>query len=331
MISIQYRTLCSLRVVHGYYAGPCACFEPVITAEAARDAGRARLLYKQLNGALHVLYEADTLGAPRVVATGLRLRIGLKLVEPAFNNITEPLPALAAGFAKYDNQANANALGAPEAATLVGNVLVHSLQQAARPLTVRLRDASGVTLVEERVGASPDVSFALDDYHTGSLTVDEDDGAGAVTSAAYYRQPELQAIGVLAAVDIDVDASFYATPPSFEIAFQARVQPLNYYLVVDNYSDTDFDALRVSDADATRAIGFTRIAASAFGTGELPVDLLASGATRVVLFRSTNALPRQQPARRKLQLSRNGDVLIEHLPQPREDRPDTDLIIHLSK
>ena len=224
MISTQYRTLCSVRTVHNYYTGQCPCFEPVITADAAREAKRARLLFKQLNGALHVLYEADAVGAPRVVGDGLRLSVGLKLVEPAFCNITEPEAALAAGFATYDNRSNAAVFSAATPATLVGNILVHPLEQASRPLAVRVLDADGGVLAEQTVTQDASVSFELDDFPMGSLTVEE----GGIANAKYYRQPELQAAGALLAVDIDIDASFYTAPPSFEIAFQARSQPLNY-------------------------------------------------------------------------------------------------------
>jgi hypothetical protein len=50
-----------------------------------------------------------------------------------------------------------------------------------------------------------------------------------------------------------------------------------------------------------------------------------------LLFRSQAPVARRQRGRRKIQLNRNGEVLIEHLPQPGAERATADLIVHLSK
>jgi hypothetical protein len=330
---VQYRTLCTFRVVHGYYGGTCPCFELVVPEEAAREARRARLLFKQLTGTLHVLYEADESGAPRVSPASLRLRVGLRLIDPAFANVTEPGAAWAGGFVHFANSVTPAALDAGTPRTLAGVLLAHTPSRSQRPVTVRAVDQHGTTLDTQTVVPEydrPSLSFDLHGAAAGRLTIEESYG-GELHEASYYLHPELRAAGAFGVVEIDVAPSFYTTPPSFEISFQARRQRLHYYLVVDNYSEGDFNALRVADADETRAIAFTRVPVSSFTAAELPPALLASGATRLALFRSDEPVARQKLGLKKLQLSRNGDVLIPHLPQPGEGRPDANLIIHISK
>jgi hypothetical protein len=42
-------------------------------------------------------------------------------------------------------------------------------------------------------------------------------------------------------------------------------------------------------------------------------------------------VPRQEKARKKIQLTLNGDVIIPHLPQPSADKFKSEIIIQISK
>lgn len=147
--------------------------------------------------------------------------------------------------------------------------------------------------------------------------------------------PELAREGIFALVEVKIAAGLYAAPAAFEIAFDAREEILRYYLVVKRYSATELDQLTVSDAGFTEEgrpeIRFTRVPAAEITPSEIPPALLADGEATVVLFRSQAPVERRQRGRRKIQLSRNGEVLIEHLPQPGAERATADLIVHLSK
>lgn len=148
-------------------------------------------------------------------------------------------------------------------------------------------------------------------------------------------EPELRQAGVLCLVEIRIALSFYDAPPVFEIAFAARSETLKYYLVARNHSPGDLDDLEISDEgsddDDRPEILFTRVSAGAFGPDDIPAALLAGSDAGVVLFKSQDPVARQARGRRKIQLIHKGTPVIEHLPQPGAERPDADMIVHVSK
>ena len=190
------------------------------------------------------------------------------------------------------------------------------------------------TLAAEGEAASFDVRAAP----PGRLAVTEA-SAGGTAAASYYRHPELRALGAVAVVEIAIGAALYAADPApaLAVSFSASAAVLRYYVVARNYAATDFAQLAVSDAGPVTgaapapAIVFDAVTPDAFGAAEVAPALLAAGDERLVLFRSRAAVPRRERAGRRIQLSRNGDVLIANLPQPGPDRSDAALIIHVSR
>lgn len=327
----RFDILLSLKVTHAYYGGLCRDFSFVLPQDTVKLMRGHRLISRDLDGVLHVLYPSDGSSAPLV---GQTLRIGLKLLNPGFGNFT------AIGFnptsvsALYRNDAVPGQLDAPEQVTLIGQKLTVPLTEAARPATIELRDASGDTLRSEMVADDrSSVSFDLMGIPPGSCVVEEAYPGNVTHSTACYLDPELRQAGVLGLVEIRIDGSFPASPPAFEIAFDARTEILKYYLVVRNYSSAELNQLSVSDIgfpeDSRPQIVFTKVPAASFTSAEIPPALLGGG--DVVLFKSQGPVARQAKGRRKIQLSRNGDVLIEHLPQPGAEKPDADMIVHVSK
>jgi hypothetical protein len=59
--------------------------------------------------------------------------------------------------------------------------------------------------------------------------------------------------------------------------------------------------------------------------------MLGGGNIRVVLFKSQAVVARREKARKKIQLKKNGDILIAHLPQPSGDRANGNVIVRISK
>jgi hypothetical protein len=135
---------------------------------------------------------------------------------------------------------------------------------------------------------------------------------------------------------LHVDAALYAAPAQLTIALAARSETLRYYVVAQRYGSAEFDQIQVVDSgfqdDARPQVQFSRLLPAAFGSQHLAPALLdTAGSARIALFESTAPVTRRSQAPRRLQLKRNGDVLVEHLPLPGAARADAQFIVHLSK
>jgi hypothetical protein len=330
----QFRTLATVRLAHAYNRGVATQLEMVLPAETARIMRRGRMLARTLNGVLHFIYEADESGAALAPLPGATLRVGVRVLAPSFENVTDPASLPGSGIAHWRN---AGSLLSPFTVTrIVGSIFEHALGDAARPVTVSVRDAT-TELWSEVVTAAQGrsrVSIDLSGFDPGPLTLREAYAASVLESSAFLHS-ELVREDLLGVLDINLASSFYTTPAAFEIAFGARAEVLRYYLVVDNHSTAELATLTVEDlgfaAESRAEIEFTRDDPP-FDSGSLPTSQLGGTATSsFVLFRSNTAVPRQAFARRRIELHRNGDVLIQNLPQPRPDQPDANIVIHIGK
>jgi hypothetical protein len=334
---IHFKPLFTLAVTHTYYGGACRDLGFVLPRDMEPLLRGGRLIAKVLDGRLHVLFEATEDGTPVASMAGRTLRIGLKLLNPHFPNFTVLPVDPAAGVALYTNAANPDALGAPQAVRLTGPVFSHALQGADRPVTVTLLDAAGLTLSEQTVSdaSRAEVSFDLTGQKPGVRRIEEMYPGNVRRAADYLLDPELAQEGIFSMAEVRIDAGFYNAPAAFNLAFEARQETLRYYLVVKRYSAAELDQLTVSDAGFTEEgrpeITFTKVPAAAFTPAEIPPSLLGDAESTVVLFRSQAPVARRERGRRKIRLNRNGDVLVEHLPQPGAERATADLIVHLSK
>ncbi|MGK7926383.1 MAG: hypothetical protein AB4290_14290, partial [Spirulina sp.] len=109
-----------------------------------------------------------------------------------------------------------------------------------------------------------------------------------------------------------------------------------YYVVANQYSETEIDRLSVSDSgfaeDNRLPISFSKHPPSDLTDAEILVlEKLLGDRDAMILFKSEQVVARQEKARRKIQLHQNGEVLIPHLPQPGMSRSNADLFITLSK
>ncbi len=333
-MSTQFKTLFTLSVTHEYYGGVCQDFDFVTPGSTRKLLDNGKLLGKVRDGVLHCLFEAGDGGAALKPLAGAKLVFGLRLLNPHFNNFT--IVDSANRRLLYRNQAAPAAFDAAIPLRLSGNRLRHPLLLNSGPVDLNLLDAAGQTLQTHALDSSVDDEFNLDlgGLDGGYYRVEEDDGVSPQTTD-YYVEAELQREGVFAVAEITVDPSFYTSAPAFEIAFSARLEVLKYYVVAKNYSNSEFASLAITDqgfAEEGRSeIVFDRIPAASFTGTEIAPELLAQGDDRVDVFQSQSALARQHRARRHLQLSRNGDVLIAHLPAPGVDKARSELIIHVAK
>jgi hypothetical protein len=336
----RFLPLCTLDVTHTYYGGACRDFTYLVPADTAAVLRRAKMLLRVMDGRVHVLFEAAADGTPLLALPGARLRLGLQLANPAFFNYTILPMAPGVETAVYANSAAATALAAPVAAPLTGRVLTRTLSRVDRPVTVTVANSAnqGPAAVTVSLAGQSSVSFDLDGFDPGLYTVKEDyTGVSMTVTTTWYADAELSRGALFGVIEIEVAGTFYTAPPAFTIAFDAPTETLNYYVVAANYTDTEFGQLGVAHhatqaADAgVPVIAFTKVPSSAFTAAELPISLLGGDAGRVVLFRSSAPVKRRNGGYPGVQLVRNGAVIRSGLPQAAPDRPNADLVIHLSK
>lgn len=151
-------------------------------------------------------------------------------------------------------------------------------------------------------------------------------------TATLTQEDELAVAGVFGVVQVRIDGSFYATAPVLRIAFQARQQPLKYYVVATGYSAAGLSKLTVLDGGTGKPLlAFTRIDQFSLASDDIAAQLLSrSSNTQVVLFKSQLPVARSARGRAKLQLMKNGDVLIPNLPMPGADQASADLFVKVS-
>ena len=336
-MTISFRSLATLSVTHEYYEGPCRDLGYVLPSDTVARLRAARILARELDGVLHLLFEADEAGDPRVLPDEAVIRVGLSLLNPYFANLTAPGAGLDGTTALYRNRDDPAELDEATPVTLVGRSLVRASQLATRPVTVDLTDAEDEILESTTVaaGGGETVTFDLTNYPPGRLTTVERYPANVTRSSAYYLDPELAAAGVFGIVEIALDEDFYDGAPAFTIQFAARKELLKYYVVATRYTDGEANGLTVKDegftADGRPEITFTRIPPSAFTGADIPAATLGRDGARVILFRSQAEVPRRARPRRKLELRRQNVVLIPHLPPPGAGRATADVIVHVSK
>lgn len=333
----RYQTLFSLKVTHDYDGGICGDVGFVVPDDAARRIAGAGLVAKFFDGALsvfHAVREPQDPGAPPRTLAGEALRIGLVAAGSAFANITEGYDP-AAGALLYRNGSTPRALDAPTRVHLGGPRFTWTLARATRPANVELRDAAGRALRAAVVADeyAHSLAFDLAGVAPGALELAQAYD-GAIVHTMHYLDAELWRVGAFAVVELRVDAGFYADAPAFEIAFRPRDETMRYYVVARGFSVGDVDQLAVRDLGAggrPDELKFARVEPDGLTADErAQAELLSGDGARVLVFRSLAAV-RRRPGRRRIQLLRNNEALIENLPQPGRDRATADLIVHLSK
>lgn len=335
-----FTLLCTLEVTHAYYGGQSRDFGFIIPSDTARALGRGRMLARERDGRLHVLFEQGDGHAPLVDLSGTTLRFGVVLRNTGLANVTVP-PVPAGTLPVYSNVTGGGAgaaLAAPRAVTQLGAAFSEPLRRPERPVTLTLTGPRGqqvaADIVEEGDPRTA-VPFDLSGREPGGYQLTVDYAGAAQEVRQLYVDHDLTALPLWAMVEITTTAAFHAAPPAFQLALAAREETLRYYVVARDHTDTEFAQLTVSDqgaADEGRpALAFERLEPAAFTPTELPPSLLGDGETRVVLFRSTAAVPRLARGRQRIQLSRNGEIVIPHLPQPGAERATADIIVHVSR
>jgi hypothetical protein len=322
--------LFAVSIFHPYYGQSCQDFSFVIPTDSHYLLKNGQLTTRIIDGKLYVLLTNVT-DQDLFSLAGKTLRIGLKLLNPFFSNFTDLDFDLNIFRPLYKNSINSNTLiGQP--VMITGHRLVHVITSLVRPIKISLKDVQGHVFQSETITGANDrasTSYDLTGYESGLYTVEEVD-TNSTKDISYYSDLELQSQGIFGFIEITVTSSFYTTPPEFIIPFVAKQEILKYYVVAQHYDSPELNKLSISDAGEAGRSTINFIPA-VFTDDDISPSLFGNGDTKVALFKSQTAVARQEKARQKIQLKKNGDVLIPNLPQPRVDRAKSDLIVQVSK
>jgi hypothetical protein len=336
-MSTSFGILFSVKIAHTYYTSGCQDFEFLIPADSNLILRDRRIITRVSKGICYFLCEKDESGIPVVAVSGITLRIGLKLINPFFTNFTK-LDFKPGTTPLYRNVILPTTLDLPVEMLLAGPLFAYPLTKITRPVTVTVKDYLNNILQTATVTNDTDttpVPFDLRGYAPNVYSVNEKQGSSTKKSL-YYIDPDLAGKPIFGIVEINISDGFFTpVPPSFTLNFVAKEEVLKYYIIGRNYTTADLNRLSVIDAgyneDTRPQVQFTKVNQGAFIATDISPSLLAGTGTSVVLFKSQTPVPRLEKARRKIQLSKNSDVLLKHLPLPGIDRSNSDIIIQISK
>ena len=336
-MSTTFGILFSVKIAHTYYTNECTDFEFVIPPDTAFLAHRGKIITRTSKGIFYALCEKDEAGVPLIPVTDQTFRVGLQLKNPHVSNFTRQ-DFKTGTMPLYRIQTTPANLDSLEEVILKSSVFSHQLSKTTRPVTVTLKDIKDNTLKTVVFPDSSDstpVSIDLTTYPSGLYNITEIYNS-STKKFNYYVDPDLTRQQVYAIVEIKVTNSFYSpTPPEFSVRFTAKEETLKYYVVGKNYSSAELSHLSITDVgyneDARPQLQFTRISQGGFVASDISPSLLTDSISKVVLFKSQSPVSRLEKPRRKIQLSRNSDLIMKHLPLPGINKSTSDIIIQISK
>src|SRR5205823_8726244 len=120
-MTTNFKPLFVVTVTHAYYHERCEDVAFIVPADTAQWLKNGKLLARELDGKLYVLFETDDELAPTALKPipGRTLRIGLRLINPFFCNFTEVNKKFASTTLLYRNATAATARDAPSKVRLV--------------------------------------------------------------------------------------------------------------------------------------------------------------------------------------------------------------------
>jgi len=142
------------------------------------------------------------------------------------------------------------------------------------------------------------------------------------------EQTQLQREGVFGVLEIKVSPTFYTKRAEFRLGFEARREPLCYRIYARKFSAAQAALLAVEDlpADNQPAIRFSKSAPE-----EMPGDGANAPPAFALRFVSDAKVARSERARGKIQLKRNGEVLIEQLGWPAASQSTAELFVQICR
>lgn len=336
-MSSSFEILFSVKIQHSYYQGECRDFDIHIPADTAALLRNGRVVARTYQGVFHLLCERKEDGSPIASLSGKTIRLGMILKNAQFSNFTR-MDFPPGSIPLYTNFSNPDSLDTGTEIFLTSALFSHPVSRPNRPVTLTLKDAEDKVLHSTVVTDTEDQSpYPVDlRRHTqGSYFITEK-YSGTTKKFQYYLDPELLSRNASGILEIRMDDSLYlGSPRNYEIQFSAKEEILKYYVIGKKYTPAEMNTLLVNDVGFTEEsrarVQFTRVNQESFTSGDISPSLLADSQSGVVLFKSQNLVSRQEKPRKKIQLTRNTDVIIKHLPQPGTEQSTADMIIQISK
>lgn len=333
-MSVQFKALFTVKLLHEYYGDVFKDLTLVVSEETARTLKNGKIIVKELDGVYHFFCEFLENNMPSVELSNQSLTFALKLSNPNFFNFTDISQDRAVPL--YNNSSATTALDLAGNLIPTGQFLTHLISHEDRPVSLTLESTKGNIISTEIVTTAhnrDNCSFEFKNALSGAYQVKETYLSTNEVINYYYHQ-EIFVQPVFSLIEIKIDSDFYTSPPEFTIQFNAKKEKLNYYVIADKYSSTDFSNLQITDTgfvkDSRSEVTFERVEINNFGPEEFKADLLGKLDSKVTLFRSLNKINRQHKSRKNLQLSLNGQMLISNLPAPGQEKPQANFIIHLA-
>lgn len=337
-MQIRFHPLWTVTVEHAFFGGVCDALEFSVPPATAQALAGLHAIARQHDGRLHVLLEVDEAGqsvsSPDALA-GRMLHFGLRPRSTSFDTFSAPHGLPRGQRPWWNNALDPAVLGGPGGLLLSGPRLRVDPASAARPATMRVLTAAGAERAAFALGPGEEGFTLPQAWPDGEWRIEET-VLGVTSMRSVLVDPSLAHDGTWGVLSLRIDAAHLAAGQEFDLAFAARVDTLRYYVVADHFSAAEFDEVDVHDggfaAEGRPQIAFQRLLPAAFGPSHLAPALLdSSGAARIALFESQATLARRARGPTHIELQRNGDVLMGHLPSPGADRTDAQFVVHLSK
>jgi hypothetical protein len=329
---IRFRSLWTIDVRHAFFGDGAEVLEFIVPPATQRALAGAHAIAHEREGVLNVLIEVDEAGQPLSALAGRRFVFGLRPREAVFETVTQPLAVGRGETALWANAAAPNDLDAPRALQLSGAQLRIEPKSAARPLALRLLDEASVERASGSLKAGEEALSLQGSWPNGEWRIEE----AGTPAGSLYVEPDLAAMRAWGLLVLTVAPAHITSGQAFHLDFAARSDTLRYYVVANAYSQNEFDQVQVQDAgfaaEARAQIVFDKLLPVAFGADHLPTALLdPAGSARVACFQAQAPVVRRLRGPTRLELHRNGEVLIGNLPLPGAQRPDAQFVLHLSK
>jgi hypothetical protein len=331
-MKIGFKHLFTVSIEHDYYVSRCRDFSFVNVGGTGEMAMRGRLVVREMEGVLHVLYEVDEEGKAIASLADEHLFIGLRPLNPYFENFTVPVIGNTGGMPLFANSESPTAFAAAGSVLCISGSFAPEPQDPARPVALSLRNAKGDVLASKghsEAGMAP--AFDVRGLPSGRYSLLEDYGKGKTKTRELFVDGDSAIRGLWGILAIRIDPGFYdraekAPPPNIPLHFQARSEQLKYYVVAPGFDKSAIDIVDGGlNGPGDTALAFTR------NEDDIPESLLNAGPSPGILFSTVSPIHRRERGLRNLHLKRAAEILIEHLPQPSADRPQAQFIIHLSK
>ncbi len=334
----RFTPLLSVNIEHGYFGRPAEVLHVQALPATARLLKGWRMLTRPAPGRFELMAEideADQRFAPDEALVGRTLHFGLRVADGQLDTITAPLGIPLGLRPWWRSTAVPGALAGPQALRLSGRHLRVETTFDTRPVTLRMLTEDGVERATQLLNDGDEGVTWPVAWPDGLWRAEERAGA-SVREQAVLVDEALAAAPIWGVLSLTLGAAELAAPPAYTLRLDARSDTLRYYVVAQRYSQPDFDALSVLDtgaaADARPALAFNRVEAAAFGPAHLsPAVLDAAGTARIALFESQAPSTRRERGLRGIELHRNGDVMLSHLPAPGPGRVDAQFVVHLNQ